>query len=289
MFDAFVAAFEPYPSSPAYREHRRYLSRLTTNVELSAEHFFEMLSAMPASEDIQEHPDSAWRMVLRWQAANPDIARMSPAKETVSWLSDRVIRTKARRVLRSIDPVIAGTYRMSVSLDGGPDRHFYLRTWPWPHDEWRPKIARPPAPSDPLEEPPLPEAYSVYASGAPSMAMLIENCATRGSRSREGYMYVIDPPRAADEHRTEWRGWIGGGLVERQFPEDSAIARFSRRAFDEWGVRWETAEELEAPARFSLGSDSILRMEQRTVLQDGRSLVIRGERVASDVIACDAS
>jgi hypothetical protein len=284
VFDAFIAAFEPYPLSPAYR-YDRFAARFDSSTWLSAEQYFELLEAMPASEEWHEEPDSAWHRFLRWQNDNAMLTSLYPANQVNVDLAREISRIKATRVLRSIRPVIAGTYRLAVSFDGAPEQILYLRTRPDPTTEWHP--AAPPPPQGPLEEPRQPQAYNVLTTGALTRASLAANCRDSRTMSREGYMYVIDPPTAAGERRTEWRGWLEPNLLARQFPDDSALARFHLQAFGEWRQRRRRSQELEAPARYWLDQDSVLHLEQTTRLDDGTTLTVSGARISSTVIACE--
>jgi hypothetical protein len=284
VFDAFIAAFEPYPLSPVYR-YDRFALQSQSSRWLSAEQYYELLEAMLTSEERQEEPDSAWHRFLRWQDDNAMLASLYPANQVNVDLARDISRINATRVLRSIRPVIAGTYRLSLTLDGAPERILYLRTRPDPTTEWHP--AAPPPPQGPLEEPRQPPAYSVLTTGALTRESLAANCHETRNVSREGYMSVIDPPTTAGERRTEWRGWLEPNLLARQFPDDSALARFRLQAVDEWRQRRGRSQELEAPARYWLDRDSVLHLEQTTRLDDGTTLTVSGDRISSDVIACE--
>lgn len=288
VFDAFIAAMEPYPLSPVYRGADRFAAPFRTTRHLSADEYFELVLAMPTRQDQWETPDAAWRTFLRWRDAHPDLAELYPANQAADHLASDVRFRKALLVRQRIDQVIAGTWRMTMSLDAGLWRQFYLRTRAGLIDEWHPVRRQPPTPPpDPLEDPPVPEAYSAYASGGASLETLSTNCRTDRAMEREGYVYVIDPPRRSGESRREWRGWLEPRLIARQFPGDSALARFQRADYEEWKVRRSTAATLDAPARFWLDDGGTMRVEQTLTLKDGRALVVLGERVSSTVITCE--
>jgi hypothetical protein len=288
VFDAFRAVLEPYPFGEYERSRsipRQNPSRARTAGAMTAAQYFELLSELRPRDDLRDQPDSVWSALLRWQGRHPELVELYPANEIAASLADDVSRAKARRVLRSIDPVIAGTYRMTASLTAAPDRSFYIRTRAGPMDEWQPR-PRPPLPG-PLQDPEPPDGYSVLATGAPTLAMLPTDCRTGSAAGGQAYMYVLDPPSEAGAPRREWRGWIGPNLVARQFPDDTAHARFARQAFDEWSRRRRADGEREAPARFRLDDGGTLRVEQTTRLADGRTLTVQGERVSSAVESCE--
>src|SRR5688572_27051548 len=124
VFDAFIAAWEPYP----YPQPPREPPSFRTAEALSAEQYFELLTAMPTGEDQRERPDSAWRAFLRWRDANPALVGRYPVNQLSIELARSLSSIRARRVLRSIEPVIAGTFRMTIEVDGGAGRSFYVRT-----------------------------------------------------------------------------------------------------------------------------------------------------------------
>jgi hypothetical protein len=280
VFDVFVAEFQPYPLSPAYV---RILQEIQPRRAMSAEQYFELLSAMPTDEDRYNMPDSAWVMFARWQATRADLASLYPASEIAEELASDVIREKGRRLLLSIQPTIAGTYRMSFSLNDGGEKQFYMRTRPRPLNTGRPNV---PTPQNPLDEPAWPEQYVMLVSGASSLQTLAMDCGKTRAAWREGYISVLDPARNAPDPRTEWRGKIEVSLIARQFPEDSALAQFSRQQFDEWSARSDASRERAADARFWLDNDRILRVEQTIRLHDGRTLFVRGERVSLQIVDC---
>jgi hypothetical protein len=116
------------------------------------------------------------------------------------------------------------------------------------------------------------------------MAELPIDCGDTRDISREGYVYVIDPPLDSGGRRDEWQGWLEVSLVTRPFQDDAVLDRFRQQAFDEWGARWRTRTELEAPARFWFDGD-VLRVDQTTRLRDGSTLVVLGERISESTIA----
>jgi hypothetical protein len=285
VFDAFLADFEPYPLSPMYRDdHIRPTFRSST--WLTAEQYYELLEVLPTQQEREARPDSTWHVFLHWRDANSDLSQAYPANQIRVDLANQISRIKATQLLRSIRPVVAGTYRMSLSLAGIPERTFYLRTWPHATSEWYETLTPPRLPG-PLDEPRRPHAFLVLARGASAQDALQTDCRESRLAAREGYIHVIDPPTAVGEERTEWRGWLDVRLLAAQFPEDSALVRFSRQAFEESMRRWSDNLGRQTPARFWLDADSVLLVEQITRLESGETLTIRGARISSVVIACD--
>jgi hypothetical protein len=287
VFDAFVAAMEPYPLSPVYRSSDRRSQAFRAATNMTAAEYFDLVSTMPTRQDLWENPDEAWRQFLSWRDANPEMLRLYPANQAADQLATDVRFRKVVMQRQRMDPVIGGTWRMTVSLDGGTEQQFHLRTYPGVSGEWRPANWRPPSPPpDPLEDPPVPEAYEVYAAGSVSLETLRTGCRTEPLPRGEGYMYVIDPPRADGGSARDWRGWIDPRLIRGQFPADSALARFQRDEWEEGRLRRRNARDFDAPARFWVDDDGTMRVEQTLSLADGRSLFLRGERISTTTIDC---
>lgn len=284
VFDAFMAVLEPYPAAYRAQGIRRSLEAPPDTPWLTPEEYFALLLATPPHEEWSERPDSSWAATLAWQSAQPDLADRYPATVIAAQIASSITSAKARRVLSSITPPITGTYSMSLALDDGPTKTFYLRTRARPIGAWRPNNA-PREPADPADEPSRPDAYSMIASVAPSMGELPTDCVTTRNISREGYIYVIDRRAQGGDRQTAWSGWLEVNLLTKLFKDDPDLEGFRRQEFNEWSGRWRVSTELEAPARFWYDG-GVLRVEQTLRLQDGRTLTVRGERTADAVILC---
>jgi hypothetical protein len=285
VLDAFRAVLHPYPLSAVYRAEGHWLRvRSTrTEVELTAAQFFDMMLAYPTAEEVVARPDNAWRAFSDWLRANPELADRYPATEAAERLASHVGHGRKRLAARSFTPVIAGTWLLSISLDAGPEREFYLRTHTHALQEWTerdPVLTVP----DPEYEARRPEAYTLPAAGAPTLELLPVDCTTRDRIRREGYMYAIEPENGES---SEWRGWFESWLIARQFPADTVLAGFNRRAFDEWSERWQATGSRETPARFHLGPSGTLHVEQTITTSDNRTLRLHGRRISDETITCD--
>lgn len=283
VFDAFMAVFEPYPTADQ-RSGRAPIPSDDTPW-LTPEQFFRLLLDLPPHEEWNERPDSSWSVARAWQSANPELAERYPATAITAWMAISITSAKSRRALRSVTPPIAGTYRMTLALNDGPERTFYLRTRAHPMSEWRPNNL-PREPVDPVAEARRPHAYNMIASVAHSVGELATNCVDTRDISSEGYVYVIDLPAAGGERRMAWPGWLEVSLATKLFRSDTDLEAFQLQAFNEWSERWRASTELEAPARFWYDG-GVLRVAQTIRLQDGRTLAVRGERTSNAAIACD--
>lgn len=284
VFDAFGAVLEPYPFAFRGKGIRHSRGSFPDSPWLTAEDFFRFLLAIPPAQDWTEKPDRSWSVTRAWQLAHPDLADRYPATVITAQIAGAITRAKARRVLHSISPPITGTYSMSLALNDGPPRTFYLRTRTRPANAWRPANS-PRDPAGPADEPSRPPAYNMIASAAHSMSELPTDCVNTRNLAREGYVYVIDPPAQDRERQTAWSGWLEASLLTTLFMDDPELAEFKQKEFDEWRVRRRSSTDLEAPARFWYDGD-VLRVEQTLRLRDGRRLTVRGERISDAVIVC---
>ena len=192
-----------------------------------------------------------------------------------------VSRSRTSR-LRSIEPPLAGTYRFEARLGDDAPRTFYVRTRTRPTTWW--DVTPLDLDQSVGDEAEQARGYYLLSSGSLSADSLPIDCGPTRQMSREGYMAMFTQPDAEGEPRT-WRGSIEVGLVADQFPADSALRRFERDEFERFSARSERGEPHDAPARFVLGTDGSVRVEQTLILPDGRSLRLAGERISRMTIA----
>lgn len=284
-FDAFMARFEPYPHGAFFRTGYRGTDSLHTTNALTPAEYFELLRAIPTHDEISKNPDAAWARIVEWRSQHPDIAARFPATRMLHYAGFTIARMKERQALRAFEPAIAGTWRFTFALNDGPDRMFYARTRHAPTTGWRihGSAAAPPDPADVARI----EGYHMIASGALTADSLLVGCSP-GERvmQRESYIAAIEPARVAAEQTTEWPGLVDLRLLQAQFPDDTDLRQFVRDHMME-SVGHPRGDNRYAPARFTVDEGGAMRVEQTIELNDGRSVVVRGERVSNEVIGCD--
>jgi hypothetical protein len=284
-FDAFMATFEPYRHGDFYRRGHMGTDSLRTTRSLTPAEYFELLRVIPDWETLNTAPEDSWDAILEWQAAHPELAARFPATRMIASIGQRLAYAKGKRAVRAIEPIVAGTWRFAFALDEGPERVFHARTRPRPTSDWRAFSTEQPA-LDPALTPTRPDGYHLMASGALSADLLPSDCERDRDIRREGYIAALDPAPFAGEERTEWIGFVDPRLFAKQFPGDSALGRFAREHMMQ-GVGRSRDVGRVAPARFTLGDDGVMRVQQTIALDDGSSIVLRGERVSMVVIECD--
>lgn len=246
---------------------------------LSIEQTFELIGLLPRSGDAQADPEAAYQPLLAWAAANPRLAGMRPASGVVDGARLHVRRGRLRR----IDPPLAGTYRFSVTVDGEASRTFYARTRSAPMSEWDPDRSPAAGRARPALDDPF-GGYRLLAAGSTSADSLPVTSGPGRDMGRESYFSVAAAPEPGPDGVQVWRGRIELGLAARALQGDSVLAGIARAEFDEMIGRVQDgepgAEPVRTPARFLLRPDGSVTVEQSVVLHDGRTVVMRGERVS---------
>lgn len=209
-----------------------------------------------------------------WARAHPVLARRAPATGVLFAMRDP---GQAPR-FENVESPIVGTWRLEGSLDGGAARAGWLRTW---HRTSRIDVEQP-APAavaaDPLAPPRVTAYYVVAAGGAALAALPVAAPPHRVPRS--GYLRVAVSDERAPLDAGPWRGGVDLDVLAPAFAHDTALAAFMRDALAESGGRHRPGWVTEHPATFARDADGTLRVEQRTTLADGRTLLVRGERVS---------
>jgi hypothetical protein len=245
---------------------------------LEAEQLFELMQRFPAYDEYRANRDAFVRPVLDWARAHPELARRFPADDFVVAAESRVRHARVRR----IDPPLAGTYRLTVTVDGGAPHTLYVRTGSAPASEWDPVTDpaeagwRPPAMDDPFPGYTLPLRRSASADSLPS---------GWEDLSRGGFFSLAAAPEPAAETDVQvFRGNVDLYSPLHAVLGDSVLARVAREELDALNRRLRERTfppaRVRAPARFRLRPDGTVSVEQTTVLDSGTTLVIRGERIS---------
>lgn len=104
---------------------------------------------------------------------------------------------------------------------------------------------------------------------------------------RDGYLSLLATPEPGPESAQVWRGLVQMDLIRRQFPGDSVLVEAARAGVDRRMRLFHAGEPPEILATIVLRPDGSVTVEQTTPLDDGRTIVIRGERISSVVIPDD--
>ena len=271
--DVHEPSWFPYPGRmKALRRFGDYMTPLTA-VELLG-----LYEVTPTNEERERDFAAAVAPVVAWARRHPELARREPAASAL-----RSLRfDEEQRRVRAIASPLVGTWRIEASLDGGAPRTLWLRTME------RPAAGEVPlrtAPVDGVADPLAPHrsaSYTIIASGDTTRDGLRE-AADPYRIERIGYLRV-DLPEGADHARAAWRGSVELDVLGRVFPTDTVLHAFIRAARDESYAAHRAGRPRGSAATFTRAADGTLRVEQRTPVADGRTLVLRGERVSTAVM-----
>jgi hypothetical protein len=283
-FDAFMADIEPYPLGVFFQRGYRGTDALQTQPSLTAAQYLELYRALPNGQMLRDDPEGAAELVAAWERANPELAATYPAPQILDGVRWAVRSRLVRLQLDGIEPPLAGTYRLTLSVPDEEERTFHARTRARPTSA----MTLDPRQRDPdLREPPRrPDGYSLLAAGGSTLDALPTECQQDRRISQDGYMYVVDPPLRPGQLRNQWVGKIDITLLARQFAADSALVRFARAESTESFQRYRAGLPREMPARFTRLPDGTVRVEQTITLEDGRAVTVRGERISPETVAC---
>lgn len=281
-FDVHDPGTQPFPGRGARKVTGQAMH---PDSVLSIEQMFTLAEVLPVAERFRRTPMEALASLLAWAQANPDLARRYPANEI---LSQNLYAAEGARI-RSIVPPVAGTYRFeavladSVGRTDSP-RVFYARTRAHADHGYNPAPEREASdqPRDPLHVRRAP-GYYILATGALRPDSLPIDLSRRRIE-REGWMAMLAQPEVTDGKREEWRGEVEVGLLAAHFPADSAVQRFRRAAGEESYQRYREGFPRRADALFVRTPDGRVHVEQVLRLDDGRTLILRGERISQDVV-----
>ena len=274
-FDIFDPYHQPYPTRSG-----RIRSASPDSI-VPIDELFDLMALFPEQEALRDSPEAATAALFAWARANPAKARRYPIPLALS--SSRYAIASQR--LRSIASPMAGTYRFTVSLNGGVAQTFHARTRRAPVSAWD-YLPRPERPDDDPTFVRRPDGYYLLTAVASLPGQLPQRCDDGRIARREGYMAVVDRQRASNAPRREWAGVLETSLVEQAFPADTALVRFAKAAEEAYATRYRTGRPAETPARFVMAVDGTVTVEQQLRLDDGRTLVLRGVRISPDVIGC---
>lgn len=245
---------------------------------LSADELLGLYEVTPTGEEKRRDVEAATAPMLAWARRNPDLARREPAASALWSLR----YDEEQRRVRAIASPLVGTWRLEASLDGDAPRTLWVRTMDRPTvGEPAPRTAPPDAAADPLAAH-RSVAYGILLSADTTRAGL-PDAADPYRLDGVGYLRV-ELPDGADATRTTWRGGVELAVLGRVFAADTALGAFVRAAHDESFAAYRAGRPRASAATFTRDADGALRVEQRVTLADGRTLVVRGERVSTAVI-----
>lgn len=271
------ARYVPYPGRAVVNLPRPH----NPSTVLTAEQMFQLLQRLPRAEEEKADWEAAYRPVLEWGREHPELARMYPADAMMSLATLYVRRARLNR----IQSPLVGTYRFTVSVDGDAPRTFFARARSVPAAEWNP-FARTEEDFNPPADAPI-SGYSLQLAGAGSEDSLPTMMLSGDAAERDGYLSLLATPEPGPDGAQLWRGLVQMDLIRRQFPGDSVLVEAARAGSRRHMRLFRAGEPPEILATIVLRRDGSVTVEQTTPLDDGRTIVIRGERISRVVIPDD--
>lgn len=275
--DVFTPYHDPYPHG-----FDSWSEPGSDSTLLTIEELFDLMEILPVANERGSPRAEDNQRVLEWARTHPRLARRAPARDILGMIAYGIEYAR----LKSIDPPLAGTYRLTAKLTGGPQRIFYVRTRSRPTTGWN-RMPQYDEPAGSGGDPTIVRAsdgYSLLVAGAAEAESLPVDCGPTRQMEREGYFSIPERPDVVRAGTRTWRGEIEASLVLRQFPGDSALREFSRSVAAASYERYTQRLPSDTPARFELGPDGSVRVHQTLKLPDGRELTVEGTRISHAVI-----
>lgn len=231
---------------------------------------FEMTRALPTWEEAERAPFEAYRPLLRWARANPQLIERFPADEVLEEVQEALEPCKS-----AYDPhPVAGTYRVTVTA--GPDTlSAFFQTAADGYPEC-------PAVQPRLDltavTPRRAETLSLHVHGAPTQAEIPATYLTANRNACSiTTMKVADRPDAVREER-RWRAEYG--VLPGCFPGSPRIQEAVAAA----SAAYQGGDRTSAPGVFTTRPDGTVTFEQTWRVGGRAVLEVRGTRVSPETV-----
>lgn len=273
-FDAFVPEWSSFPN-PARDSTRRGQFRVMTAVEL-----FDLYQRVPSHAAIAREDWAVVTPLLEWSEERWPGLEVYPGRQLVEFVSGAA----NRELMRGIEPAVAGTYRMTLTLPSGATETFYLRTSATASSNWWP----PPADTATWAATPTwrrrATGYELHFWHAPTPdALPSDSASAHRDRRGEWPLMVRHPPDSANGTRSSLIRLVVDQLT-RSVPGHAEVAALVRQYWanrrDAQGRLTDTGES----GRFVESGDGSMRLEIRFTVSPTVTLDLVGERISRVVL-----
>lgn len=279
-FDVLSTAFQPYRS--ASENARRQLPLLDSKALLTADELLRFFDELPLPSSV---PDSVVALAeLRRLTSDPVVASKYPVKQFI--FSAREAFRAARR--GAIRVPIAGTFRIVLERIGGATTSAFLRVDDGVTMDDLFMVV------DTVIPPAVPGGYDVQATAAVLAEDLAPDCDPM-HQSRQAYVSLAWHGPTPSDGNGLWLGDFDDGLFEVLMSADSAAAQRARRTAG-WQRKDDSLRALGAPfpeyvpyrtLRFEQRPGEPMRISGEVSIEYLGTFRVRGERISSQVLACD--
>ena len=249
---------------------------------LSIEELFSIAQLVPDPDSQRIDAERATRPLREWAQQRPELAEREPAKTVVR----NAVYTLSTAQMKRVIPSITGTWRFAADVEGDATRVFYGRTHERSTSTWPSSV---PAQSDtarerPVWELPSLDGYYVLTAVNRDIAKLPTGCGNIG-----GHSYMAERPLDTSARNPTRRieGDLDLNLLSAAF---AGNVSFKKARLTPEQRRAEPATALiqaRLPVYYEFGTDGVLRVAQSFLLDDGRTLTLRAERVSREMARCE--
>jgi hypothetical protein len=232
---------------------------------------FELTGLLPTWDAAQAAPAPAYRPLVEWARANPDLAALFPATQALAWAADELQPCVPR-----YDPhPVAGTYRAFLVLERTDTLTFLFQT-----DGAGSAVCAPVQPRlDVAEVRPVPaDTARLYVRGGADMAILEATPPGVGAHCGGGSVEVVNQPREEAAGRS-WEAEYNYLVLPLCFLSDPRVGTATEAVF---AASMADEPNDDGPGRFIEAKDGV-RFEQRWSAGGRVLLEMRATRVSTDV------
>lgn len=260
--------FDVDPNHDAYP--RAYRRGDVDSPRMTAVQAFELVRVLPTSAEVQRDALDAYRPLLRWMGANPQLTRLFPATAAIAEAQDEL-----QPCVPAYDPhPVAGTYRMMV-IAGVDTVTAFFRT----DARGFPACGRAPLPLDlTAVTPRAADTARLYVHGASTEARIpATNREANASRCSVATAEVLNLPETVGLEQ-RWEADFNYLVLPRCFPPSAAVKQSVEAAY----AAFAAGDRQGEPGTFTVRPDGSATYEQRWTVRGRLVLEMRGTRVSQE-------
>lgn len=273
-FDAFAPEWATFPNPPRDSLRRGPLPWMT------AGELFELYQRVPSFSAIAREDWAVVTPLLEWAEERWPGLEVYPGRQLVQYVS----AAANREMMRRVEPPMAGTYRMTLTLPSGGRETFYLRTSGTTSSNWWPPLPD----AEALAATPTwrrrATGYELYFWHAPTLdALPFDSATARRNRFGDRPLGIRQQADSVDGTRS-WLMRLEVDQLTRSVPGHAEVAALVRQY---WANRRDASGRLTdfgESGRFLESPDGTMRLEIRFTVSPGVTLDLVGERISREAL-----